>query len=395
MDKETEVKNEKIKSEDTTVKESEEPKETSLGNEVPTSEEPQKTNIFGVEVEEEKVEQAKQEIPQKEIEEPKPVEDERINIDNVSLNGEEKVVYEYKPAKDYGMWPLLIFFLFVGTIIVFLPTIQKILAEYKNSKITVSGGVNNPNPNNKDNDNTNNEEITYYDFNNETTISINKLTLNSFSKNYENNSYYLILTVLNKSNTSYSYNENIYIELYNDNGTLLSRNLLEGEKNINPASSTQVKLLINNQAYSEVTKMVVKTIETDNYPQLNLPENLKEQETLTCTLNNRTMLYTFKDYKLLSIDETLNVLKTTYQDNILYANALAEYRQSSAKRGLLKGVSSSIVDAEDGFTIATKIDSSTISTDDLNTFEEKGFYKKDTEAKVISFEMTGRGFTCK
>lgn len=393
MDKETEVKNEEMKSENTTVNQPEEAKEIASSNETSTEEEI-KTNIFGVEVEEEKKEEPKQEIQEKEIEEPKPVE-ETINIDNVSLNGEEKVVYEYKPTKDYGMWPLLIFFLFVGTIIVFLPTIQKMFAEYKNSKITVSSGVNKPNPSNKDNDNIDNEEITYYDFNNETTISINKLTLNSFSKNFENSSYYLILTVLNKSNTSYSYNENIYIELYNDNETLLSRSLLEGKKNISPASSTQVKLLINNQAYSEVTKIVVKTIEQENYPQLNLQENLKEQETLTCTLNNRTMLYTFKDYKLLSIDETLNILKTTYQDNILYANALAEYRQSSAKRGLIKGVSSSIVDAEDGFTIATKIDSSTISTDDLNTFEEKGFYKKDTEAKVISFEMTGRGFTCK
>ena len=45
--------------------------------------------------------------------------------ETVTLNGTEQVVYEYKPPKEYGIWPFLIFFLLVGGIIVFLPNIQQ------------------------------------------------------------------------------------------------------------------------------------------------------------------------------------------------------------------------------------------------------------------------------
>lgn len=357
------------------------------------------TNIFGVEEEQPKEQDAPKEEETtptniQETEEVEPVIDEAVI--NAQLNGKDQVVYEYKPPKNYGVWPFLLFFLFVGAIIIFLPSIQKVVTEYKNNKIIIGGGSTNTNNNPSSNEEEPPlEEMVYYDFNKETTISINKLTLNNFDKVFENSKYYVTVTVTNKDNSSYSFNENIFIELYNDKETLLSRVLLESENILNASSSSQVKLLIDAKAYMEVTKIVVKTITTENYSQITLQEDLREQQTLTCSLDNRTLVYTFKEYQLVSIDDTLNVLRSTYSDPSVYANELASYRQLAAQRGLITGISSSIVDAEDGFTMASKIDLASIANADLKSLDQKVYYGNKTEAKIISFETVARGYTCK
>lgn len=354
------------------------------------------TNIFGQEVETTEVKE-EQVIPQTDttsvkeetVQQEQPVQPQA----NIEVNKDVQVVYEYKPKKDYGIWPILAFFILVAGIIFVLPSIQKLVNDYRNGEINLSN-KNNPSQENKPQEEKPSEEISYFDFNGDTTVSINKLTLNNFSKETTNGKYYLDLTVLNKDNRIYNYEDKIFIELYNANDTLLSRSLLESKVGIAASSSSRVSLLINEKAYKEVAKFLVKTIAVSDYPQVNIAENLKDQEVLTCSLDNEKNIYTFKDYKLVSIDSTLNFLRTSYLTPEAYASALATYRQTSATYGLINGVSSSIVDAEDGFTLAIKIDSKTISIGDLNEMDNRAFYKGDTLVKEVAFEMAARGYTC-
>lgn len=354
------------------------------------------TNIFGQEVETTEVKE-EQVIPQTDttsvkeetVQQEQPVQPQA----NIEVNKDVQVVYEYKPKKDYGIWPILAFFILVAGIIFALPSIQKLVNDYRSGGVDLSN-KNNPPQEDKPQEDTPSEEISYFDFNGDTTVSINKLTLNNFSKETTNGKYYLDLTVLNKDNRIYNYEDKIFIELYNANDTLLSRSLLESKVGIAASSSSRVSLLINEKAYKEVAKFLVKTIAVSDYPQVNIAENLKDQEVLTCSLDNEKNIYTFKDYKLVSIDSTLNFLRTSYLTPEAYASALATYRQTSATYGLINGVSSSIVDAEDGFTLAIKIDSKTVSIGDLTEMDNRGFYKGDTLAKEVAFELAARGYTC-
>lgn len=361
---------------------------------------PQETNIFGQALEtpviepkeEQKVEVSKEvnEVAEEKKEEPQQF----VELQpNVEINKDVQVVYEYKPKKDYGIWPILAFFILIAGIIFALPSIQKLVNDYRNSGVSLNKNNTTPTtpPSSEDEPK---EEITYFAFNSDTTVSVNKLTLNNFSKRSENGKNYLELTVLNKDNRVYNYEDKIFIELYNEKDTLLSRSLLENSLSVAASSSNRVSLLINEAAYSGVSKFLVKTIDIDDYPQINLVENLKDQEVLTCSLDNKKNVYTFKDYKLVSIDSTLDILKSSYLDANTYASTLASYRQTSATYGLINGVSSSIVDAEDGFTLAIKIDSKTVSNSDLSSLADRTLYEGDTLAKKVAFEMTSRGYTC-
>lgn len=355
------------------------------------------TNIFGQEVEPSVLEQQEEIKKQEEVQvENKPMEEKEVVEQpqaNVEINKNVQVVYEYKPKKDYGIWPILAFFILIAGIIFALPSIQKLVNDYRNNGVSLNKNNNTLTPP-KPNEEEHKEEITYFDFNGDTTVSINKLTLNNFSKRSENGKNYLELTVLNKDNRAYNYEDKIFIELYNEKDTLLSRSLLENSLSVAASSSNRISLLINEAAYLGVHKFLVKTIEVDDYPQINLAENLKDQEVLTCSLDNKKNVYTFKDYKLVSIDSTVNILKSSYLDTTAYASTLASFRQTSAKYGLINGISSSIVDAEDGFTLAIKIDSKTVTNSDLSELSDRTLYEGDTLAKKIAFEMTSRGYTC-
>lgn len=378
-----------------------------LEKNTPEKEEVKESTTPVTEVKEEKVvveQPAKEPVAEQPTTEDKtqqevPVEENKVEeeiIPDISLNGSEQVVFEYKPPKEYGIWPFLIFFLLVGGIIVFLPYIQNFISEYKNGQIVIKG--NNQNNNNSTVDN-NKEQSTedekYYELQESTVISINKLTIDKMKKEILNNSYYLSLNVTNKDNKYYDFSDKVYIELYNENKTLLSRLLLENDTMINASSSSEVSIKITEQVYNSATKIIIKTINTDSYPQITLAENLKDQQTLTCTLNDRSILYTFDAYKLISIDDTKNALRNLYPDDYSYTTELSKYRQKSANYNIISGMSSSLVETLDGFTYVTKIDANSITESSLNSLKERGYYKGNTEAKTISFEMTARGYTCK
>lgn len=361
----------------------------------PTSED--QTNIFGREVEaiEVKQEQVTPQVNPTSIKEEQVQQEQEAQPQpNVEIVKDIQVVHEYKPKKDYGIWPILAFFILIAGIIIALPNIQKLVNDYRNGEVNLSKNNNKPKETKEPTEEEQKEEITYFDFNSETTVSINKLTLNNFDKKSENGKNYLELNVLNKDNRVYNYEDKIFIELYNENDTLLSRSLLESNLGVAASSSNRVKLLINNAAYTGVSKFLVKTIAVSDYPQISLAENLKDQEVLTCSLDNKKNVYTFKDYKLVSIDSTLDILKSSYQDINTYASTLASFRQTSASYGLINGVSSSISDAEDGFTLAIKIDSKTVSNSDLSSLADKTLYEGDTLAKQVALEMNARGYTC-
>lgn len=376
------------------MNQTEEPKSTTTENSEAIEKDsiPVTTNIFGLEEEEKEENPVIVEEPK--VEKKEEIVEEKQEEENATINGEEKVVFEYKKQKEIGPLPIVLFFLFIGGIIVFLPSIQKYFQDYKNGKITISGSPIEQEEV-KPTEEEQIEEETYYNFDSETTISINRLTLSNFQKKAEGINYFITLNVENKDRLTYTYSEKIYIELYNANKTLLARTLLESDKSIAASSIEEISLIVNEKVFSEVTQMVIKQIDPNTYQAITIDENLKEQQELICTLDNRTTIYTFKDYKLLSIDDQIIKKRTDYLDNLSYQEDNLNYKQMANTNNLITGLSASVLDDINEFSYAIKIDLSNITDIDLGSLETRNYYTKNTEARIVAFEMVSRGYNCK
>ncbi|MGM9834556.1 MAG: hypothetical protein ACI31M_02095 [Bacilli bacterium] len=318
-------------------------------------------------------------------------------IPQISLNGTEKVVYEYKAKKTIGPIPILLFFLAIGAMIIFLPNIQEAFTNFKNGRLPVNGNNTNTNkPVEKpiSEEKKEPEEKEYYDLSKDTIISIDKLTLSNFSKTKDKNLYYLTFNIENKDNSPYFYQDNIYIRMYSNN-ELLGSALLEENTILQKTEKKELKLVIPETVYTRDFQIAVKKLTTNDYPDIELRTNLKEQQELTCSLEGRTLTYTFLNNELLGIDDQITESTVLYSTPEEYNNVLTSYQDKSNRYNMITGITSNLTNNVNGFSFYVKIDPITVTNADFNTINDRAYYLGKTNAKTISFEMKARGYTCK
>lgn len=318
------------------------------------------------------------------------------NVSNVSLNGKEQVVYEYKQKKEKSIIPLLLFFLGVGALIIFLPNIQEAFTNFKNGRLPVNSSNNNITSNNieptKEPEEESNKE--YYDLSKDTIISIDKLILSDFAKVKDNDLYYLTFNIENKANAPYVYKDNIYIQMYSSN-ELIGNALLEDTTFLPGTGQKQLRLIIPESIYVRDFQIDVKKISSSLYPEVELTTNLKDQQELSCALGARTILYTFLNNELIAIDDQRNESSILYNNIEEYNSTLMQYQNKVTSYNMFSGISSNITNNINGFSFYVKIDPNAITSANLNTINDRAYYLGKTQAKVISFEMKARGYTCK
>lgn len=141
-----------------------------------------------------------------------------------------------------------------------------------------------------------------------------------------------------------------------------------------------------NANYGYVGKVV--EMEENDYPVLDLKSDEAGKASLVCTMDERTIEYTFKNNYLININDTVRV-KFMDGDNTSYLNAKKNYEDKAMKLG----TNALVEEVSDGFLFNANINLETYTVP--ANIIDYNYFKGDTLAKVIDYTMKGKGFDCK
>ena len=213
--------------------------------------------------------------------------------------------------------------------------------------------------------------------------TLDKIEYTAFQKLQEDTYYYLSYTITNKSTSTYSFTTHkIFLEFYDDAKTYLGSALVN-TPSLNANSTVSVKSLVNQSIYTSATTFQIVEKQADEYPDANLINN-----TLTCTLNNRILTYTFYNNKLTKIVDT-----DTYSDTSTnYTNTYIDAQTKVNTLNRVTGVNAIFVPETNKFTTNITIDYNIVNSN--LTTNDTLYYVKDTSANTIKYELDALGYTC-
>lgn len=215
------------------------------------------------------------------------------------------------------------------------------------------------------------------------TATLDKIEYTAFQKLQEDTYYYLSYTITNKSTSTYSFTTHkIFLEFYDAAKTYLG-SILVNTPSLNANSTVSLKSLANQSIYTSATTFQIVEKQSDEYPDANLINN-----TLTCTLNNRVLTYTFYNNKLTKIVDT-----DTYSDTSTnYTNTYIDAQTKVNTLNRVTGVNAIFVPETNKFTTNITIDYNIVNYD--LTPNDTLYYVKDTSANTIKYELDALGYTC-
>ena len=215
------------------------------------------------------------------------------------------------------------------------------------------------------------------------TATLDKIEYTAFQKLQEDSYYYLSYTITNKSTSTYSFTTHkIFLEFYDDAKTYLG-SILVNTPSLNANITVSLKSLANQSIYTSATTFQIVEKQSDEYPDANLINN-----TLTCTLNNRVLTYTFYNNKLTKIVDT-----DTYSDTSTnYTNTYIDAQTKVNTLNRVTGVNAIFVPETNKFTTNITIDYNIVNSN--LTPNDTLYYVKDTSANTIKYELDALGYTC-
>ena len=313
------------------------------------------------------------------------------------LNSDETVGTMKKDTQKSPVAMLILFAcLIIGIFLIpyitpYLNNVLKIFGIDDNSSIYGDGKYDDSSDTNtKDNDtnkdnNTDTKVTTYYDILDTTSITFNKLTITNITKTEENGNFYLNYKITNNDTASYNFKEHkIYFDLYNDSKTYIGRVLIDTDT-LNSKEEITLKSILNNNEYTNATKLEVLERTTADYQSITLKNNK-----LTCTGNNHSIIYTFSSNKLTGIDDTYNYTFIVNDDT--YASYALNVQNTVNDLNKITGISAGFVNTQTGFTKTTKINYS--ETSENLTKYDRIYYEKDATASTVKYELESIGYKC-
>lgn len=303
---------------------------------------------------------------------------ERIILENIELKP-QVIGYTYKKKSNVGrvIFMLIIFGLavfYINDISVF---INNLLGKTTSSSITNLTNENNKNPNKGNNEE---NKLVYNIFSNTLEIEEKEMIL----KNFVNQNNILSFEVLNKSNNSINYTNNKYfIELYNEEKTLLERHKIDFDL-INANETKTFTFNITKDFYY----FVLEEKHIEDYPLVNLKTDGNKNAILTCSKKFENIIYTFNNNELTSIKHTISESDTT-KDN--YYERYSEFQNKATIYNNINGISASFNGSLNGYTFIVAID---LINTDLEKLNEKIYYRYKEIPKVVNFEMQTYGYNC-
>ena len=306
----------------------------------------------------------------------------------------EPIVIDKTPLKATSLGNLdtkengpLVAILWVGLLVVCiisLPYIADFAQNYQNNKI-----IDTPTkkPDHTSDDNTQGEitkDQAIYNFEKNLVITENKFNLSDFS--VSNNALTFKITNVG-GDVDYFKKHNYFVELFNDDKTLLQRIKFDG---ITINKSKTITLNVDAVSFTKIS-FIEKDVK--DYPNVTL-KKVSEIPTLTCQNKDLKVIYTFstdEDNKLKTIETNYSYAST----NKDYEQMLSRYETYATSYNSLGGVKATLIPINTGFTFKVNIDLATIpEASYTSTFTDNYYYSLDTEAKIVAFELKTSGFTC-
>jgi len=295
------------------------------------------------------------------------------------MNNNEPIILGKVKRGSAGK-PLLviIILLFVGAIILFLPTIGSYFGDYNIINLVKEGKIIDffinhdlyvDKPIKKEEKPE--QKIEPLIINSKTVLTNNDITLNNFNLTTESISF----KVTNTKNIDF--NElNYYLVLSQSNKELFKIKL---------TNNNEITFNFKEKLNSVVeVKGILKEIKDSEYPGFTVSSDESGLGSLICKSNNYQIEYVLSNNNLIRIKETLNYM----DNNENYFNKYEEY--SNIVNNLINnGQTASIVENYTGFVYSNDID--------LSTYKElkENYYSLNTKTNKIYFEMNAKGFDCK
>lgn len=285
-----------------------------------------------------------------------------------------------KKASIFGIvWIVLIFGIFILGVI-YLPDIASYVNSYFNPDVvTPSGGNNNKNNGSDDTDN-DDEKIKEYVISDNLEITFDSFKINNIKK--ENNK--ISMDIVNTSNEILDLSKyNYFINMYSESKTLLKRVML-GDVIVSVGNAYTVSYDIDDNVYM----LSVYNLSKEDYPAYVVTSDESNMGTLTCTKEYEKIDYLTNNNKVYAINILNEVSSSDANFNTLYAT----YQAMKNTYDNVEGISSSLDVINNVLTFRSIINLNVVIDGSINL---KSYYPKDTDAKVIYFEMTSMGYTCK
>lgn len=286
-----------------------------------------------------------------------------------------------KKASVFGIiWIILIFGIFIAGVI-YLPDLSSYVNNLLNPDITNTGtATNNNKDNTKDDDKKNAEEIKKLEIASNPEFVMDTFKINNIK--IENNK--LSIDIVNTTNKLLDMSTlNYFIVLYDANNKLLQRIMID-EATIGENGTLNVKYNLSETSASIVSVLPIKE---EEYPAFTATVDENNSGKLICKNGYETVTYLLNTNKVYAIQDIYEVSSNEAEFSTLYST----YQALSTTYNVIEGISSS-VDLENNVLYFRTIIN-------LNTYKEgnlklKTIYKKDTDAKVMKFELEASGYTC-
>lgn len=300
------------------------------------------------------------------------------------MNEQEPVILG-KVKKGAAGKPLvvIILFLFIGALILFLPTIQNYFGDYniieliKNGQI-VDFFINHEKFVDKPISNNNKEEeIKPLLINSKTKLTSDEFTLNNFILTKEN-----IEFTINVSDT-FNFDENNYYLILSKKEKEISTIKLN-----NIVSTSEKQTFKFKESLNDTVEIygIVKQIKDSDYPSYLVSSDETGLGSLFCIKDKYKIEYVMNNNTLIRIKETLEYL----DDNNEYLNKFREYSNIVSKINNSNSIAS-IEENYSGFIFKTDIDLNTYN----NSVSNNNYYYLNTKTNKIYFEMNAKGYDCR
>lgn len=300
-------------------------------------------------------------------------------VEPIKINDAELIptiigTYSNKQKSPIGLFIVLA--LLIASVF-FLPDIKKYIENRTegNTTPTISAGNDDKPGNVPDPDE--GKKIVKYDINPDTVIEEKDYNINSI--NLSNNTLSFNMTNISSQilNT-----DNLYIELFDDNGTFLERIKLDG-LSIEPGANKSITHSISSQP----TKLLITSITNKDMPSVSLEYSDKGEAKLTCSLNNSTYSYMF-------VNEMLQKVIYSYNENSsvpTYFNDYSYYTSLNTKYVSEQGYIPSFVSLEGGFSFNLSVD---LTLADIEKNTDMNILNLNTKPNEVKFVLEARGFKC-
>ncbi len=232
------------------------------------------------------------------------------------------------------------------------------------------------------------EEIKYYDFKNDLEIDMNGFQITNFKVDETKSTISFRVSNVNGDENYFKDNQ-FYLELYNTEKTLLERLKIANDS---ITTFRNFSFIVQN---TKIASLAFVKKDVTDYPNVSLKVNSNEQPYLTCQNSDITYEYIFTEKDEVYLLKQINETKTFLTSREDYEDVLNEYNTLKTSYDSLGGVTATLTPITRGFRFETSIDLENVSSETMKKhFSDSIYYKLDTEAKVIAFELESSGYTC-